>query len=229
MGKHGLFAYKVAAGGKEQTIYFDVLPDPSAALFAQLEQLEGFKGLGDLISSMKNRLLGLGDGAAQYSEVVDSQTVASCIEQATGRSAQAVSKMLAEYIRAIADLQNEFCPICSEPYGQTRPRASFRVCKHTTCSECEPKLQRCPLCNVKHPLPKLAEDWLQMLDNPEELAELLRRGTSTLQSCGGRAPVRSEVLRCEAPLLSLSCVVEILPILERSPTLASKVCWGCTV
>merc|ERR1712224_741841 len=101
MGKHGLFAYKVAAGGKEHTIYFDVLPDPSAALFEEMEQLEGFKGLGDLISSMKNRLLGHGDNVSQYSEVVDSQTVASCIEQATGRSAQAVSKMLAEYIRAI--------------------------------------------------------------------------------------------------------------------------------
>lgn len=82
--------------------------------------------------------------------------------------------MLAEYIRAIADLQTEKCPVCVEAYGRQRPRLSFRVCKHTACEECQRKLTRCPLCNVQHAQPKLAEEWLQLLDKPDELAEYIQ-------------------------------------------------------
>lgn len=169
MGAHGCFAYKLADGQKVNAIYFDVLPDPAAALYASLEQLEGFRGLSQLISMMKQRLLGESQ-ASQFSDVVSSRNLATCIEQTSGKSAKAVSHMLAEYVRAVADLQMESCSVCAEAYGAGRPRLCFRVCKHTACEDCAQRLERCPLCNVQHPPPKLADGWLTLLDKPEELA-----------------------------------------------------------
>jgi len=169
--EHGCFMYRCLDGGARRTIYFDVLPDPSAALYAHLEQLEGFRGIAQLVAGLKRRLLGLRDGAVPLP--VSSRSLALCISEASGKSLHAVHRMLADYIRAIANMQAEKCPVCMEPYGLDRPRMSFRVCKHTACAACGSKLTRCPLCNVQRPPPKLAEAWQQLIDKPDELVDCL--------------------------------------------------------
>jgi len=177
---HGGFVYRCDVKGVARTVYFDVLADPSAALYAQLEQLEGFQGIADMIADLKQRMLG---HTCESPAPIQSREVAQCIQRHTQRSVEAANSMLGEYIHAIANLQAKDCSVCCEPYGLSRKRRVFRVCKHAVCAECEPRLPKrgqCPLCNMTRGLAAGEEEWLQLLDDQEQLVAHLQRHTVNL-------------------------------------------------
>lgn len=178
--EHGGFVYRCEVKDIVRTVYFDVLADPSAALYAQLEQLEGFQGIADMIADLKQRMLG---HTCEAPAPIQSREVAQCIQRHTQRSAEAANRMLGEYIHAIANLQAEECSVCCEPYGPSRKRRVFGVCKHAVCAECEPRLSprgRCPLCNMHRGLASGEEGWLQLLDDQTQLVAHLTRHTVNL-------------------------------------------------